>query len=340
MCTRILWQGKEGQPVLIGRSLDWFEDVNTNLWALPGGLRRSGLTPAHPLQWTSRYGSLVVDIYGGGTAGGINEAGLDASGLFLAESGYGDRDEALPGLAVSLWAQFYLDNFATVAEAVEHTLASPFQLRPITAGIAERKTIKVHLALADKTGDSAILEFIDGQEKIYHDRAFRVMTNSPPFDRQIEGLRQYKGFGGEAALPGTTKAADRFVRAAYYLQHLPETGDERQAVAGVLSVMRNVSQPFGTADPAEPNTSPTRWRTVADLTNGLYFYEATTSPDIVWIDTRKIDFSPGSGVRKLDPASQSGLIGDVTSRLRPSELFTPLPPDEEKKPAAGAATAG
>ena len=338
MCTRILWQGQDGEPVLIGRSLDWFEDVNTNLWLFPAGMERSGLAPVKPLKWTSSYGSLVVDIYSMGTAGGINEAGLDANGLFLAESGYGARVEALPGLSLSLWAQYYLDNFASVKEAIDHTVKHPFQLRPITAGIAEQKTINVHLALADRTGDSAIIEYIGGRRMIYHDRAFKVMTNSPPFDRQIEGLRRYKGFGGTSDLPGSTKAADRFVRAAYYLQHLPEAETEREAIAGVLSVMRNVSQPFGTADPNEPNTSPTRWRTVADLTNSLYFFESTTSPNIIWLDLKKLDFSAGSGVRKLDPVNQPDLIGDVTAQFQWSAPFEPLAPDVQKKPAADAAT--
>ena len=41
MCTRILWSS-EGTPgsgtVLVARSMDWFEDTRTDLWALPRGL--------------------------------------------------------------------------------------------------------------------------------------------------------------------------------------------------------------------------------------------------------------------------------------------------------------
>jgi len=339
MCSRILWQGTDGKPVIVGRSLDWFEDMNTNLWVLPKGLTRSGLTPENPLTWTSKYGSIVAVSYDMGAADGMNEAGLDANALFLAESSYGSRDDALPGLSLSLWVQFYLDNFATVREAIDYTTRNPFQPRPITAGISEQKVINLHLSLADKTGDSAIIEYLDGRRTIYHDRQYRVMTNSPPFDRQISGLRQYRGFGGTADLPGSTKAADRFVRAAYYLQHLPEQDTGRKALAGVLSVMRNVSQPFGTADPNEPNTSPTRWRTVADLTNSFYLYESTTSPDIIWVDLKKIDFTAGSGVRKLDLVSHPDLIGDVTVEFKPSVLFTPLAPDPEKTAAADVVTA-
>ncbi len=44
--------------------------------------------------------------------------GFSANMLWLAESEFGKRDEARPGLCMSQWLQFCLDNFATVDEAV------------------------------------------------------------------------------------------------------------------------------------------------------------------------------------------------------------------------------
>jgi len=334
MCSRILWYGQDGKPVIIGRNMDWFEDMRSNLWVLPRGIDWNGLTPDNPLKWTSRYGSLIMTIYDIGVADGVNEKGLDGNALFLAESDYGPRDARCPGLSLSLWLQFFLDSFATVGESVDYLRRHPFQVRPVTAGVSEKTPIKAHLSLADPSGDSAIVEYIDGRQVIYHDRDYRVMTNSPPFDRQLDGLKGYKGFGGNKDLPGSTKAADRFVRAAYYLRHLPEPENARAAVAGVLSVMRNVSQPFGTADPDEPNTSPTIWRTVADLTDGLYFYESTTSPFLIWVAMNKIDFSAGSGVRKLDLARRHDRLGDVTAQFEPASLFSPAAPDPEKETMA------
>jgi penicillin V acylase-like amidase (Ntn superfamily) len=78
----------------------------------------------------------------------------------------------------------------------------------------------------------------------------------PTFDKQLENLKQYQGFGGDKYLPGTTEAADRFVRAAYYQKSLlRDVTTAREAVAGVISVARNVSQPFGTADPLSHRSS-------------------------------------------------------------------------------------
>ena len=57
--------------------------------------------------------------------------------------------------------------------------------------------------------------------------------------------------------------------------------------------MRNVAQPFGTADPVRPNISATRWRTVCDLTNRVYYFESSTSPNIVWVTLKELDFADG-----------------------------------------------
>ena len=187
----------------------------------------------------------------------------------------------------------------------------------------------VHLALSDKTGDTAVMEYIDGKLKIYHGSEYKVMTNSPPFDQQLSALRQYKGFGGDKSLPGTTDAADRFVRAAFYIQNLPQPTDFREAIAGVLSVLRNVSQPFGTPDPNRPFISPTRWRTVADLSKGMYFYENTLSPNLVWVQLPKLDFKKGTSVKKITLVKNFDLIGDITKSFRPAKAFDFLKPDTE-----------
>ena len=99
-CSRVLWV-RSGQPVLVGRSMDWFEPMHTNLWALPRGIKRSGLAGKNSLRWTSKYGSLVAVVYNFASADGINEKGLDANILWLAESDFGSRNENLPGLSLS-----------------------------------------------------------------------------------------------------------------------------------------------------------------------------------------------------------------------------------------------
>ncbi|HEX7675339.1 MAG TPA: linear amide C-N hydrolase [Bdellovibrio sp.] len=326
-CTRIL-STTQNKEVIVGRNMDWPEDTQSNFWVFPRGMAREGLAGNNPAKWTSKYGSMILSVYDVGTADGINEKGLTANLLYLSESDFGARNDKIPGVSVSLWAQYFLDNFATVDEAVTSLRNSPIQvLNASVHTVVGPKEGTVHLAISDKTGDTAVIEYIAGQPQIYHSRNYKVMTNSPPFDEQLKGLKQYKGFGGDKELPGTTAAADRFVRAAFYEERLPKTSDYREAIAGVLSVLRNVSQPFGESDPIRPYISTTRWRVVADLTKGTYFYENTMSPNIVWVQTAKLNFKPGSGVRKIGLVKNYDLIGDITGQFKPAMPFKFLKPN-------------
>lgn len=320
-CSRVLWNDN-GQAVVVGRNMDWFEDTRTNLWVFPRGIARSGLAGDNSLAWTSKYGSLTAAVYDIGTADGINEKGLVANLLWLTETDYGQRDPKVPGLSLSLWVQYVLDNFASVAEAVAASEQDRFQIVPLKVP-GSNDTATVHLALADAGGDSAIIEIVDGGKmRIHHGRAYTVMTNSPPFPQQLANLQQYKGFGGTAPLPGTTEPAARFVRAAYYVQNLLKPQDLRQTIAEILSVMRNVSQPFVRPDATRPEVSRTVWRSVADATDRMYFFESTLSPNIVWVRLDGLDFNAGGPVRKLDLVRSGDLVGDVTAAFKPSAPLT------------------
>ena len=65
------------------------------------------------------------------------------------------------------------------------------------------------------------------------------MTNSPPFDQQLALNAYWKGIGGDVMLPGTIRASDRFVRASYYVDALPDDASGPRAIAAVFSVAPN-----------------------------------------------------------------------------------------------------
>jgi len=159
------------------------------------------------------------------------------------------------------------------------------------------------------------------------------MTNSPPYHEQLKNLQQYHGFGGDKPLPGSTKSPDRFVRASHYVKDLFAPENAQECVAGVLSVIRNVSQPFSgrtsAPNPDEPNESTTRWLSVSDLTNGVYYYASTMSPNVIWVQLKDIDFSEGTPIRKLDLVNHPDRVGNCTKQFEPSEPFSVLQPDLE-----------
>ncbi len=324
-CSRVVWNDN-GRSVIAGRNMDWFEDMKSNIWILPRGMKRHGLGTKNSLVWTSKYGSVVITGYDSVTADGINEKGLAAHMLYLPETKTGTRDEKFPGLTISLWVQYYLDNFATVKDAVESFKNQPYQLL-MAVEPTSGKPGTVHIALDDATGDSAVLECIDGEIKVYHSREHVVMTNQPTFDKQLANLKQYRGFGGDKRLPGTHEAADRFVRGAYYVKNLPKPKSEREAIAAMMSVMRNVSAPFGIADPERPNISTTIWRTVTDLTNGVLYYDGVLSPQVFWVDLKKVQFNEGEPVRKLTVVDNFDLMGEVSGKFEKAEMFQFIGPE-------------
>lgn len=108
----------------------------------------------------------------------------------------------------------------------------------------------LHLAISDASGNSAIFEYIKGKLIIHEGKEYQVMTNSPSYEQQITLNNYWQQIGGLVMLPGTNRAADRFVRASFYINVIPQTDNQREAVAGVFSVIRNVSVPLGISTPA------------------------------------------------------------------------------------------
>ncbi|HET7794331.1 MAG TPA: linear amide C-N hydrolase [Rhizobacter sp.] len=323
-CTRAVYLGPDGN-VITARSMDWRVDVATNLWIFPRGMKRSGEAGPNSLRWTSRYGSVIATGYDISTTDGLNEAGLSANVLWLVESQYPPFDgRGKPGLTIAAWAQYALDNFATVQEAVEHLRQEPFTL--VTDKVpGEERLATLHLSLSDASGDSAIVEYIGGKQVIHHGRQYQVMTNSPVFDQQLALATYWQQIGGTVMLPGTNRAADRFARASFYINAIPKYADPDLALAAVFSVLRNASVPFGITTPNEPNISSTRWRTVADHKRKLYFFESALTPNTFWVDLKAVDFSPASGkvkVLRLGDNQKNVFSGETSGKFEVAAPFT------------------
>jgi len=317
-----MWPDANG-TVIVGRNMDFHQELNTNLWKLPRGIRRDDRVDGK-LTWTAAYGSVVAGVYDILSTDGVNEKGLGGHVLWLAESDYGTPDPDRPQLAMSVWLQYYLDNFATVAEAVAWTREHNPQVIPMADPTGGSQPA-IHLALDDATGDSVILEYLDGKLDVYHSRDYLVMTNSPSYDQQLELVTKFSGLGGDDPLPGTCDARDRFARALYYVNQQVQPADQIHAIAAMFSIIRNAAQPFRTPEPGKPDASQTLWQTVTDLTNLRYVFESTTHPNIVWVDLAEMDFGEGSGEAKLDLinelAVENGLSGNVTAKFTPDKKF-------------------
>jgi choloylglycine hydrolase len=316
-CTRVLWNDNK-LAVVVGRTMDWPESTDPILTVFPRGMSRDGgragaavAVAQNPAKWTSKYGSLVTTIYGIGTADGFNERGLGAHMLYLTATDFGLRDASKPGVQAGLWAQYALDNAATVNEAL--AILDKIQVVMVSA---RGHDANVHLALEDASGDSAIIEYIGGKPVVHHGRQFTIMTNDPAYDEQLALLKKldFSHPSSDMPLPGNVNPRDRFARADYYLSMLPAPKDEREAIAGMFAIARNVSVPFG-APYRNFGIYNTEYRTVMNLTDKRYYFELTTAPNVIWADLLEMNLAPGSAAMVLNP-DDIALSGDVTDKFK------------------------
>lgn len=320
-CTRVVYQGPNG-TIITARSMDWKGDIPANLWIFPRGMARQGEAGTTSVKWQSKYGSVVTSSWDIASSDGMNEKGLVGNLLWLVESAYPafEKGKDKPGLAVSLWLQYVLDNFATVADAVAALKKESFVV--VSSFIPGTEIFAtVHLSLSDKTGDNAIFEYINGKLVIHHSKAYVTMTNSPVFHEQLAINTYWNGIPGTVMLPGTNRAADRFVRASYYINAIPKTDHIRTALASVFGVIRNCSVPLGISSATEPNISSTRWRTVADQKNLVYYFDNVLNPNVVWVDFAKLDFSEKGVVKKLSLDKNENYAGESSQFFKSAQPF-------------------
>lgn len=321
-CTRVVYAGNDNQ-IITGRTLDWVSDIPVNIYIMPQGMNRIGYDSPNTIKWTSKYGSVVTVGYDIGVSEGMNEKGLVCNLLYLPGTIYSLPGDTRPEMGTAVWAQYVLDNFATVSEAVAQLSKDEFRIAAPQMPGGNSTTI--HMAISDTTGNNAIIEYIDGKISIHEGKDYTVLTNAPPFDQQLAINEYWQNIGGLHMLPGTNRSSDRFARGYFYINAIPRDANRQMALGGVFGVVRNVSVPLGISIPGQPEISSTQWRSVSDQKERVYFFETTLSPGVIWVDMKKFDMTPGSPVMKLDLMhGTNDLVGDVFNNFVQSPPFTPL----------------
>ena len=305
-CSRILLN-TNGKGVFVSRSMDWAELMAPQLIMVSRGMSMSGALDQNAAKWTSKYGSVVIEVSNYDNAGvdGMNEKGLTAHLLYLEATKYEDRDQR-PGVSYLHLLRYVLDDAATVSEALSGLERIQIVPVPIHGTI-----LGAHMAVEDSSGDSAIIEFIDGKMVVHHGRQYCIMTNDPPYDIAIKVAKEYQGLGGTKELPGNVESIERFIRAAYYLKYLPEPKDHAQGIAFVYNLIHNVAVPRGAPYSGNAGIYPTWWFTAGDLTDKVYYFNMADNPNLIWIDVGSLNFSEGQPVMTLDPKNPA-LVGDVS----------------------------
>ncbi len=309
-CTRIFWN--KTRTKVSARTMDLNMDDHPTFVLAPRGIERTGETFINPLKWTSKYGTLVLTAFrGNAISEGMNEKGLVAHLLYLQDTKYEKRD-GRHGVSNALWAQYILDQYVTVKEVL-----SDLHTYQVVSTVTEGRRWPLHLCLEDATGDSAILEFIRGKLVVHHGPEYRVMTNGPSYDAQLENLKSYRYFGGDLPLPGDVDSMSRFVRASSFLSTLPQPKTAEETIGYLIGAIRAEQVPFGakkTLEAVVTDSWPTRWISICDITHKHYYVNLTSLPNVVWVSLQGVDFSPTQKIKKVvleDPQ----LSGNITNKF-------------------------
>jgi len=293
------------------------------------------------ISWTVKYGNVAIYENNKFPNDGLNKAGVTARTLYYLEGSPNEiiaPDSEKKELDEDHWVSFVLDNFATVAEAVD-TIRSQVYIVSVVGKKDSGYSYGTpkHLAIADATGDSAIVEIQDGKVKIFHGREFQILTNNPAYQKQFANTAKYKNAEQEQ-LPVSWSGADRFVSADYFLRHFPKPwkNDAPTGYGFMYSGLASVVMPAGLPSPAEdtelvkklvanlldPNETcggaSTYWQSISDLTNKHYRFKSLIAPSDVYFDFDDYNFAKGQPVRlikRIDLYAQEGWSGNVIPHL-------------------------
>lgn len=321
-CTRVVYAG-DSSLYIVGRSLDWKTPIPTNIYVYPRGMEKVGNTTPDAIKWTSKYGAVYAVGYDGGVTEGMNEKGLVINGLFCKGTVYTNPETTgRPAMSMAMFVAWLLDMNETTAEVCEVLRKQDFS---ISGATFDGGTVSaLHWGITDAQGHTAVLEFDNGNVRVYEDVTVPVLTNDPQWPSMNAINDYWKGVGGTNMLPGTVKSPDRFVRADFFVHHVEKTGDADLGASITRSIMANVSVPYTYTIDGEPNVSSTQWRSMSNIRDLRYYFDIVTNHGVFYIDLSKCDLRKGAKVMKLDNTKSADYVGEANKHLQASNPFTPM----------------
>lgn len=229
--------------------------------------------PEKPVAWVSKFGSITFNLTGKESpCGGMNEAGLVVEMMRLADTKYPEMDDR-SGLTVLQWIQYQLDNSKTVEDVIKSDA---------TVRISKQSTTINHFLIADRSGNTAIIEYLDGKMKYYTGTDVKqpVLTNSA-YDASLNYVKKFAGFGGSDALSAKDESSlGRFSRAATLAQRYAGDTDIKDYSFRILDSVWQT----------EKKEWLTQWSIVYDMKNLNIFFRTSKNKEIRSVAFKDFDF--------------------------------------------------
>ncbi|MBX9977122.1 MAG: linear amide C-N hydrolase [Alphaproteobacteria bacterium] len=281
-CTCVFWWDNPYECIA-GRTMDWMEDTHPEIWVYPPIPKISNESNSY------HYGMLALTAYNDITVDGLNEKGLAGHVLYLGATTYNASCEDSTAIPSKNWLHSILQSYASVAEALDH---APYWR--ISPSIVSGHDINIHLALEDKTGDNAILEYKEGILHIFRGCGHGVLTNAPFYDEHLSHLGKYTVFGGTEALPHDNHSTDRFVKTTYGLSQIVPSHETSDNSKQIQKLLMDVS--------VHTHEKKTYYHTLTNISKNTFFFHDLISDNQQTFFMDAVDFKsiPTQG-KKLYP---------------------------------------
>ena len=247
-----------------------------------------------------------------------NEKGLAIAGLnFAGNAVYREYEEGMVNVTPFELIPYILGSASSVSEA--RKLLEDVNL--VNINFADELPLSpLHWMLSDNSGEAIVVEPLEGGLKV-DDNPVGVMTNNPPFDKQLFSLNNYRSlsnknpentFGGDIdldeysrgmggiGLPGDLSSSSRFAKVAFTRANSYSGSDETSSVNQFFHILGSVEQQNGCTFIDDPNLYEyTIYSSCYSTEKGVLYYRTYKNSQITAVDLFKEDLDSDELVNYL-----------------------------------------
>lgn len=321
MCTASTYKTKD---FYFGRTLDYEfsygDEVVVTPRNFPLNFREKGIVSSHYAMIGMAHVADNCPLY----YEAVNEKGLCMAGLnFVGNAVYFDRKEGKDNIAQFEFIAWILCQCSDVKEA--RTMLQEINITndPFNDKLP---VAQLHWIIADKE-EAITVESVAEGLRIY-DNPVGVLTNNPPFDKQLFNLNNYmqltaenpkntfaKGLElnrysrgmGAIGLPGDLSSLSRFVRVAFVKMNSVSGEGEKESVSQFFHILNSVDQQRGCCVLEEGKCEITIYTCCCNADKGIYYYTSYDNHQITAVDMNKEDLDSAELVR-YTPVSEEQIF--------------------------------
>lgn len=298
MCTAATYQS---QDFYFGRTFDYEFNYGEEVVVTP---RNYSFQLRHQNPLKEHYAMIGIAHMAGDYPlyyDAVNEKGLGMAGLnFVGNAVYNKVQEGRDNIAQFEFIPWILGQCATVQEA--RVLLTHINL--VDTPFNEKFPVsQLHWILADRD-ETITIEAVAEGLKIY-DNPVGVLTNNPPFDKQMFRLHDYSYLSpeqpvnrfskdlklkpysrgmGAMGLPGDLSSASRFVRVAFTRMNAVSGPSESESVSEFFHILGSVDQTRGCCLLENGKYEITIYTSCCNADRGIYYYTTYENHQITAVD--------------------------------------------------------